>query len=509
MKDLEREKRDKNLQSRRDFFKRVSTRTLPFLGAVVLGPAISLTTLTSCGCDGCEAACMDNCEGSCFGSCRESATGSTCSDCSSSCSGSSTSNSCSNCANDCSSSCKETCKETCKNTCTNTCEGSAQGKPTTGMIDGHEYVDLGLSVLWATCNVGATVQDGFGDYYAFADTSGNIKDLDNIAKDYYKSLNLKAGDSISGTHLDVAKYKWGSKWRLPSKDEIEELINNCNLEEYHIKDYYYCAKFVSKINGNSIIIPYPGEYTRIDQYYLDYERGFYWSGDVIEGGPIPSAAILDVYDKRDYPYEPFAWVQDGWADSRYSVRPVSNRANGNVSTCNGSCTANCSSDCTSSCKGECKTSCVGGCGNNCTGGCKGKCTRTCADNCSSDCTGKCTRTCADNCYSNCYSGCTTTCADACKAQTSQGCSNCSSDCSSSCGSSCETNCTGNCGMQCAETCGGNCSRDCIGQCSRECRGGSYANASWCASCVYGCDSYCANTCSFYCYSSCQNNGRKG
>lgn len=505
-KDFEREKRGKELQSRREFFKRISIKTLPFLGAVVLGPTISLTTLTSCGCEGCEATCMDNCEGGCDGSCQGSATGALCSDCSSTCNGNSTESTCSSCANSCSSSCKETCKEACKNTCANTCEGSAQGQPTTGSIDGHEYVDLGLSVLWATCNIGANNVEEYGEFFAFADPTGqNVLSVHD--KEYHDQIHLEVGQCISETKYDAARHKWGGKWKLPTADECRELIANCILKYYKTgNDVNY--ELTSKLNGNKIIMPgagfsYNKDYSNRDDWYYDIGEGIYWSGNVEEYSR--GTTLFLEWDE--------ARVSSNGYGMPYRdllpIRPVTNRSNGNSSTCNGSCTANCSSDCTATCKNECKSGCIGDCGNNCTGGCKEKCTITCADSCSSDCSGRCTRTCADNCYSNCDSGCTTTCADACKAQTSQGCSDCSSDCSSSCGGSCERDCTGNCGMQCAETCGGNCSRDCIGQCSRECRGGAYANTSWCAGCVYSCDSYCANTCSFYCYTSCQNNGRKG
>lgn len=164
------------LQSRREFFKKAAKGVLPMLGAFVAGPTVIMSTLISCGpddCDGCEAACRDNCsdscKGDCYTSCSSSSAGGDCSDCSSSCSASSTNSTCSSCANDCSSSCKDTCQENCsdgcKTTCSSSCEGSATGKPTTGTINGHDYVDLGLNALWATCNVGSSNSEDFGTYF--------------------------------------------------------------------------------------------------------------------------------------------------------------------------------------------------------------------------------------------------------------------------------------------------------------------------------------------------------
>ena len=484
----------KDIQSRRQFFKKIGTKTLPFLGAVVLGPTISLTTLTSCGCDGCKAACMDNCEGGCVGSCQGSATGSTCSNCSSSCSGSSTSNTCSSCANDCSSSCKETCK----NTCTNTCEGSAQGKPTTGTIEGHEYVDLGLSVLWATCNIGANTVEDYGEFFAFADPTGqNV--LDRRDDDgYHEKINLEIGQCISESIYDTAKYKWGVKWKMPTADECIELINNCTLKYYKSDNGDINYEIISKLNGNKIIMPgagfsYTKDYTNRDDYF-NIGEGNYWSGNVEEYSR--GTTLFLEWNK--------ARVSSNGYGMPYRdllpIRPVTNRSNGNSSTCNGSCTANCSSDCTATCKNDCKTSCVGGCGNNCTGSCNDKCTKTCAN----------------NCYSNCYSGCTTTCADTCKAQTSQGCSNCSSDCSSNCAnnstssgctgcstgcsSSCKTTCEGSCINGCNTLCGGQCLYSCGGTCSYVSAGSSCTSST----CARTCSSYCYSTCTMACSSSCQS-----
>ena len=509
--------------SRRRFFKKAVKEILPMLGAFVAAPSFIMNTLTSCGdvCDGCEAACRDNCVDSCKGACYESCSGSStgggCSDCSSSCSNSSTSNICTNCANDCTSSCNNTCKDECKESClesckdscntscSSSCEGSAIGKPTTGSINGHEYVDMGLSVLWATCNIGAKKEDYYGDYIAFARPTADQIDADtDYMLSYYKALNLKAEENISGTHLDAAKSIWGSQWRLPSKEEFQELIDNCNLEKSYSQSYErYWIKFVSKINGKSIVLPCPGWYTYENDVQEDGVRGYYWSGDVasVVNGK-PKAVTLKVYTSSS---KSIALLHDKWGYQFSSVRPVSSRENGNVATCNGTCTANCSSDCSSTCKG--------GCGKDCSGSCKEGCSTSCWTTCYSSCSEGCTATCADsckaqtsqycsNCASNCSSGCTTTCADACKAQTSQGCSNCATQCSGDC----NHECTYGCGRQCYTSCGGQCKGKCGGSCQVECT--SYAKNTPCASCGGTCMSACNENCTYDCYSTCKSIGYK-
>lgn len=525
---------DNELMNRRRFFKKTAKEMLPMLGAFVAAPTVIMRTLTSCGpddCDGCEALCQDNCfnscKSSCYESCSDSASGGGCSDCSSSCSSSSTSSTCSSCANDCSSSCKETCK----NTCSTSCEGSATGKPTTGTINGHEYVDLGLSVLWATCNIGAKEPYSFGDYFAFADIKGNITGNDSEDDAIYNQLGIKEGICISGTSKDIARSKWGVDWKIPTQDEIKELLENCKLEYTHFNDNVsheglyesFGLKFTSKINNNSIFLPFAGCYFYKERDEDPYEcnlTGFYWSGNVTSKGyyGFNSFCLLIGSDRYTSP--------EAWGDGRrlncfQSIRPVANRDKGNVSTCNGTCTANCSSDCYSTCKntcgndctGSCKEGCSTGCQTTCKGECKEKCTKTCADSCLNDCTGKCTVTCADsckaqtsqycsNCASNCSSGCTTNCADACKAQTSLGCSNCATQCSGDC----QHECTYGCGRQCYTSCGGQCKGKCGGSCQVECV--SYAKNTPCASCGGTCRSACNENCTYDCYSTCKSIGYK-
>ena len=116
----------------------------------------------------------------------------------------------------------------------------------------HEYVDLGLSVKWATCNVGADKPEDFGDYYAWGElvpkesytwanyrfrTSGNDEALVKFSKYtsmYYTSVyDADKRDYIADnkTRLDleddVAHVKWGGNWRLPTDDEMNELVDSC------------------------------------------------------------------------------------------------------------------------------------------------------------------------------------------------------------------------------------------------------------------------------------------
>ena len=503
---------DNELMNRRRFFKKTAKEMLPMLGTFVAAPTVIMGTLTSCGddCVGCEAACRDNCVGAC-------------------------SDSCSNyCYDSCLQDCADGCKESCSDGCLSSCEGISTGVPSIGNVDQHEYVDLGLSVLWATKNMGANSETEIGNYYPFVFPDDKE---DDSWVNRFNNLGLKEGASISGTNLDTAKNGWGIKWRMPNSEEIEELCKNCDVELVESTG----LKLISRINGNTIFFPFLSSGTD-DEGNKKWEAS-YWSG-TIKYGPNPStksasACILRItWPQSSIGANAFGsseliyWYYTNWSMwmiTNGPIRPITERNYGNVATCNGSCTANCSSDCSSTCKNVCIGTCKGSCGNDCTGGCKDgcstgcqttckdeckeKCTKTCADSCYSDCTNGCTTTCADackaqtsqycsNCASNCSSGCTTNCADACKAQTSQGCSNCATQCSGDC----QHECTYGCGRQCYTSCGGQCKGKCGGSCQVECV--SYAKNTPCASCGGTCRSACNETCTYDCYSTCKSIGYK-
>ena len=119
-------------------------------------------------------------------------------------------------------------------------------------ISGHSYVDLGLSVKWATCNVGTSSPEDYGNYYAWGETSVKSSYTGDNCSTYGKSI----GD-IGGTSRDAARANWGGSWRLPTKEEFQELIDNCNWT-WTTLNGEAGYKVVSKKNGNSIFLPAAG-----------------------------------------------------------------------------------------------------------------------------------------------------------------------------------------------------------------------------------------------------------
>lgn len=110
-----------------------------------------------------------------------------------------------------------------------------------GTVNGHEYVDLGLSVKWATCNVGADSPEEYGTYF----------DYDNA--------------------LAVPK-SWGENFRLPTNNEFYELINSCTwtwIKQNDVDGYK-----ITGPNGSSIFLPAAGYYKTLefDEELLDSEN---------------------------------------------------------------------------------------------------------------------------------------------------------------------------------------------------------------------------------------------
>ena len=179
----------------------------------------------------------------------------------------------------------------------------------TGTIGGHEFVDLGLSVKWATCNVGADSPEDYGSYFAWGETTKKKRYTEKNSETYGKEL----GDISGNSAYDAARANWGSTWRMPTKAEFRELIDSCDWiwTTHNGKEGY---KIVSKKNNNSIFLPAAGRRYGSSLYYAG-EYGVYWSSTPDES--ITNSAyglLLGSGNRRVY-----------WS-SRYrgrSVRPVS------------------------------------------------------------------------------------------------------------------------------------------------------------------------------------------
>ena len=190
----------------------------------------------------------------------------------------------------------------------------------------YEAIDLGLpsGTKWANMNVGASVPEEYGGYYAWGET----EEKDNYDWSTYKwcngsndtqtkyctssSYGTVDNKTVLDPQDDVAHVKWGGTWRMPTLKEQAELLNNCTWTwtiQNGVKGYK-----VTGPNGNSIFLPAAGY-----RYGTDFIRrgsqGYYWSSS--HDGSCSSYACYLYFNSGN------CYRSD---DSRFygrSVRPVS------------------------------------------------------------------------------------------------------------------------------------------------------------------------------------------
>ena len=160
-----------------------------------------------------------------------------------------------------------------------------------GPSNGHEYVDLGLpsGTLWATCNIGASSPEEFGDFFAWGETTPkNYYNWDNYkwCEGSYNMLTKYCTEPSHGyngftdgkTELDpeddAAYVNWGAQWRIPTSDQIDELIHKCSwtfTTRNEVNGYLFTGP-----NGNTLFLPAAGRrYTESPS--SEVYSCFYWS----------------------------------------------------------------------------------------------------------------------------------------------------------------------------------------------------------------------------------------
>jgi hypothetical protein len=203
-----------------------------------------------------------------------------------------------------------------------------EAKGGNGSANGHDYVDLGLpsGTLWATCNVGASKPEGYGNYYAW----GEIKTKSTYVWETYKYGNSQKlikycnksdyGDNGFTDNLtklqssdDAATANWGSGWYTPDKKQWDELLKN-TTNKWTTQNGVKGRLFTSKKNGQTLFLPAAGD--RWDSDPQDAGNGYYWSRSLVTEYPFPNVWYLYFYSgncNMDY----FSTRSFG-----YSVRPV-------------------------------------------------------------------------------------------------------------------------------------------------------------------------------------------
>jgi TonB family protein len=141
-----------------------------------------------------------------------------------------------------------------------------------GDNNGYYWVDLGLSVRWATSNLGATTPYGYGDFYSW----GALSTTYSYSADKSKTFNAPVDNICANPQYDVARLNLKSTWRMPTKEECEELIKDC-VWTWTTKNGVSGFEVKSKVNSNSIFLPASGVYESPENNNDTGVLGCYWT----------------------------------------------------------------------------------------------------------------------------------------------------------------------------------------------------------------------------------------
>ncbi len=180
------------------------------------------------------------------------------------------------------------------------------------------YVDLGLSVKWATCNVRASQPQEYGEYFAWGETSSkdryywstykyNVGEFDEDVMESLTKYCPKAGfgyngytDTLSVLELsdDVANVRWGGNWRLPTAKEFQELRDSCEWEWTSLNGVKG-FKITSKVTGfteQSIFLPAAG-YKSGSKLFNSDPTVTYWTNTLYSKWPYFTYCITYHFDE--------------------------------------------------------------------------------------------------------------------------------------------------------------------------------------------------------------------
>ena len=137
-------------------------------------------------------------------------------------------------------------------------------------------VDMGLpsGTLWADRNIGAKSPEDFGLYFSWGNIEGHVMGSGYDFDDYNETKGHELDGDIDIEH-DAARFNMGEPWQMPTKEQFQELVDNCT-REWCCENGHMGSRFTSKINGKSVFFPAAGRGygTSIDNVG---SYGYYWS----------------------------------------------------------------------------------------------------------------------------------------------------------------------------------------------------------------------------------------
>ena len=182
-----------------------------------------------------------------------------------------------------------------------------------GVWSVHDWVDLGLpsGTLWATCNVGANTPEDYGDYFAWGETesketynwstykwcNGTYNTLTKYCtRSSYGDNGFTDGKTELDPEDDAAYVNWGAEWRMPTLDQIEELLYNCTWT--WTTQNRVNGMLITGPNGNTLFLPAAGDRLDDSLRHAGYQSS-YWSRTLYSFEP-SCADYLLFYSERWY-----------------------------------------------------------------------------------------------------------------------------------------------------------------------------------------------------------------
>ena len=156
----------------------------------------------------------------------------------------------------------------------------------TSCPDGNHphIIDLGLpsGTKWACCNVGASKPEDYGSYYAWGETKTKEVYTGDTYQYYQNGSYVNIGSDIAGTEYDAATANWKAPWRMPTREQCQELIDNCT-SEWTTQNDVNGRKFTGP-SGGTIFLPAAG-YRWGSGLDDAGSYGDYWSSTLLESLP--------------------------------------------------------------------------------------------------------------------------------------------------------------------------------------------------------------------------------
>ena len=159
-----------------------------------------------------------------------------------------------------------------------------------------QAIDMGLSVKWAPWNVGASRAEEYGAYFAWGEINASKEVYDWDTYFYFVDrINRKlvlgkyddyAENEILESSDDAASANWGCGWRMPTKAELDELLDENNCKWTWVKNYNDSGingyEIKSKKTEGVLFLPVAGHRWKSDLYSASY-CGCYWSSELYLG----------------------------------------------------------------------------------------------------------------------------------------------------------------------------------------------------------------------------------